>query len=51
MLEGLFQGLYVFGDSISDYGSRAALAQRDVFETDADPAWSGVTYSNGRRNW
>jgi phospholipase/lecithinase/hemolysin len=51
MLEGLFKGLYVFGDSISDYGSRAALAQRDVFETDADPAWSGVTYNNGRRNW
>lgn len=50
-LQGLFRGLFVFGDSVSDYGSRAAAAQRDVFLPDAVPPWSGVTYSNTRQNW
>jgi phospholipase/lecithinase/hemolysin len=46
-----FDGLYVFGDSYSDYGSRAADDQRRLFEPDASPAWSGVTFSNGQINW
>ncbi len=47
----VFSGLYVFGDSLSDYGSRAAEFQRYLFEPDASPAWSGVTFSNGQNNW
>ena len=46
-----FDGLYVFGDSLSDYGSRAAQAQHDLFEPAASPPWSGVTFSNGQSNW
>jgi phospholipase/lecithinase/hemolysin len=46
-----FDALYVFGDSLSDYGSRAAQAQHDVFAPDASPPWSGVTFSNGQSNW
>jgi len=46
-----FDGLYVFGDSLSDYGSRAAEAEREVFNPDASPSWSGVTFSNGQSNW
>jgi phospholipase/lecithinase/hemolysin len=46
-----FEGLYVFGDSLSDYGSRAAEAQRDVFAPESTPPWSGVTFSNGQSNW
>jgi len=46
-----FSGLYVFGDSLSDYGSRAAEFQRYLFAPDASPAWSGVTFSNGQTNW
>ncbi|MBD1192579.1 SGNH/GDSL hydrolase family protein [Vulcanococcus sp. Clear-D1] len=46
-----FDGLYVFGDSLSDYGSRAAEAEREVFYPDASPSWSGVTFSNGQSNW
>ena len=47
----VFSGLYVFGDSLSDYGSRAAEFQRYLFEPDASPAWSGVTFSNSQINW
>ena len=50
-LSSQFDGLYVFGDSLSDYGSRAAEAQRDVLSPEASPAWSGVTFSNGQSNW
>lgn len=46
-----FDALYVFGDSLSDYGSRAAEAQREVFAPTAFPSWSGVTFSNGQSNW
>lgn len=46
-----FNGLYVFGDSLSDYGSRAAEAQLNVFAPDASPPWSGVTFSNSQSNW
>jgi phospholipase/lecithinase/hemolysin len=46
-----FSGLYVFGDSLSDYGSRVAEFQRYLFAPDASPAWSGVTFSNGQTNW
>ena len=47
----VFSGLYVFGDSLSDYGSRAAEFQRYLFAPDASPAWSGVTFSNSQSNW
>jgi len=47
----IFSGLYIFGDSLSDYGSRAAEFQRYLFAPDATPAWSGVTFSNGQSNW
>ena len=47
----VFSGLYVFGDSLSDYGSRAAEFQRYLFAPDASPAWSGVTFSNSQINW
>ena len=47
----VFSSLYVFGDSLSDYGSRAAEFQRYLFEPDASPAWSGVTFSNSQINW
>ena len=50
-LRSQFDGLYVFGDSLSDYGSRAAQAQKEVFTPDASPPWSGVTFSNGQSNW
>ena len=50
-LRSQFAGLYVFGDSLSDYGSRAAEAQREVFAPNASPSWSGVTFSNGQSNW
>jgi len=51
ILRSQFNGLYVFGDSYSDYGSRSAEAQRELFKPDAAPAWSGVTFSNGQTNW
>ena len=50
-LQRQFDGLYVFGDSYSDYGSRAAEDQRDVFQAEASPPWSGATFSNRQVNW
>ena len=37
----------MFGDSLTDYGSLAAYAQKTVLAPTALPAWSGVTFSNG----
>lgn len=49
-LTGLFGNLFVFGDSISDYGSRLArlIGLLGVFE---QPLPSGVTFSNANFNW
>jgi hypothetical protein len=45
-IKGLFNQLYVFGDSLSSYGDYAAYLQKTVFAASAKPAWSGVTWSN-----
>ena len=41
-----FAQLYVFGDSLSDYGSIAAYLQKTFIDLGAQPTWSGVTFSN-----
>lgn len=46
-----FQQLTVFGDSLSDFGSRAAAFYSQVLAPDAQPAWSGSTFSNAQANW
>ncbi len=43
---GLFSQLYVFGDSLTDYGSLAAYVQKTLLASTAMPAWSGVSFSN-----
>lgn len=50
ILSPLLSNLYVFGDSYSDYGSRAAALLPALVPT-AKPAWSGVTISNAPTNW
>jgi hypothetical protein len=45
-IKGLFDQLYVFGDSLSSYGDYAAYLQKELLEADAKPTWSGVTWSN-----
>ena len=49
--EQIFEQLAVFGDSLSDFGSRAAAMYRQVLEPNANPAWSGSTFSNAQSNW
>lgn len=46
-IKSLFKELYVFGDSLNDYGSYAAYAQKTLLAPTALPAWSGVTFSSG----
>ena len=46
-IKNLFKELYVFGDSLNDYGSYAAYVQKTLLAPTALPAWSGVTFSNG----
>lgn len=41
-----FSQLYVFGDSLTDYGSLAAYVQKTLLAPTALPAWSGVSFSN-----
>lgn len=41
-----FDQLYVFGDSLSDYGSLASYLQKTFIDLGAKPSWSGVTFSN-----
>jgi hypothetical protein len=45
-IKGLFDQLYVFGDSLSSYGDYAAYLEKEFLEADAKPTWSGVTWSN-----
>jgi Ca2+-binding RTX toxin-like protein len=45
-IKGLFQQLYVFGDSLTSYGDDAAYLQKTVLAASAQPAWSGVSWSN-----
>lgn len=45
-LQGLFEELYLFGDSLTDYGSFAAYQQKVVLAPTAQPPWSGVSFSN-----
>ena len=45
-IKGLFDQLYVFGDSLSSYGDYAAYLQKELLAADAKPTWSGVTWSN-----
>ncbi|MCP9789962.1 hypothetical protein KBY99_13410 [Cyanobium sp. Maggiore-St4-Cus] len=45
-IKGLFQQLYVFGDSLTSYGDYAAYLQKTVLAASAKPAWSGVSWSN-----
>ena len=44
--KGLFQQLYDFGDSLTSYGDFAAYLQKTVLAASAQPAWSGVSWSN-----
>ena len=46
-----FEQLTVFGDSLSDFGSRSAALYRQVLAPAAQPAWSGSTFSNAQVNW
>jgi hypothetical protein len=45
-IQGLFDQLYVFGDSLTSYGDFAAYLQKTVLAASAEPAWSGVSWSN-----
>lgn len=45
-IQGLFDQLNVFGDSLSSYGDFAAYLQKTVLAASAEPAWSGVSWSN-----
>ncbi|MFO7629180.1 MAG: hypothetical protein R6W06_06635 [Prochlorococcaceae cyanobacterium] len=45
-IQAVFDQLFVFGDSLTDYGSLAAYVQKTVLAATALPAWSGVTFSN-----
>lgn len=45
-LANFFGQLYVFGDSLTDYGSEAAYLQKTLLASTALPAWSGVSFSN-----
>lgn len=49
--ESGFDQLTVFGDSLSDFGSRSAALYRQVLAPAAQPAWSGSTFSNSQVNW
>ena len=46
-----FEQLTVFGDSLSDFGSRSAAMYKQVLQRNAVPAWSGSTFSNAQFNW
>lgn len=46
-----FDQLTVFGDSLSDFGSRSAALYKQVLARDAQPPWSGSTFSNAQTNW
>ncbi len=46
-----FDQLTVFGDSLSDFGSRSAALYEQVLARDAQPPWSGSTFSNAQANW
>lgn len=45
-IQGLFDQLFVFGDSLTSYGDFAAYLQKTVLAASAQPAWSGVSWSN-----
>lgn len=45
-LNAFFNQLFVFGDSLTDYGSEAAYVQKTLLAPTALPAWSGVCFSN-----
>ena len=45
-IKGLFDQLYVFGDSLTSYGDYAAYLQKTVLAASAEPVWSGVSWSN-----
>ena len=45
-IQGLFEQLYVLGDSLPSYGDFAAYLQKTVLAASAEPAWSGVSWSN-----
>lgn len=46
-----FEQLTVFGDSLSDFGSRTSALYKQVLAPQAQPAWSGSTFSNAQANW
>lgn len=49
--ESGFDQLVVFGDSLSDFGSRSAALYKQLLAPNAQPAWSGSTFSNAQSNW
>ncbi|MEI7763088.1 MAG: DUF4114 domain-containing protein [Comamonadaceae bacterium] len=47
-----FEQLTVFGDSMSDFGSRSAVQKKQLLsKPDLVPAWSGSTYSDAQSIW
>ena len=45
------KGMTVFGDSMSDFGSRAAAMYKHVLYPHSCPAWSGSTFNHSNNNW
>ncbi|WP_114991363.1 SGNH/GDSL hydrolase family protein [Synechococcus sp. UW179A] len=45
------KGITVFGDSMSDFGSRSAAMYKNVLYPKSYPAWSGLTFNHSNNNW
>ncbi|HJN37075.1 MAG: SGNH/GDSL hydrolase family protein [Prochlorococcus sp.] len=45
------KGITVFGDSMSDFGSRSAAMYKQVLYPSVQPGWSGTTFNNSNNNW
>ncbi len=41
----------VFGDSMSDFGSRSAAMYKQILYPNARPGWSGKTFNHSNNNW
>ncbi len=45
------KGITVFGDSMSDFGSRSAAMYKQVLYPNSHPGWSGTTFNHSNNNW
>ena len=45
------KGITVFGDSMSDFGSRSAAMYKNVLYPKSQPGWSGTTFNHSNNNW